>query len=146
MIVISKRFWLVVRNYELNDMEQKKEGNVRFTTLSNQEWNRYQISDIRYQIPDIRYDFENWLFSTVVSLKSDLRIYTTIKHTEIIRFLQFCTKETDNIFHIINHIKVSRVPLWIGHCHICMEGILTLSSSFKSEKGQCLREISKHWF
>ena len=31
-------------------------------------------------------------------------------------------KKKQNIFHIIDQIKVSRVPLWIRHCHLCMEG------------------------
>ena len=38
--------------------------------------------------------------------------------------------QNNNIFdqnnYIINQIKVSRVPLSIGHCHLCMEGHLKL--------------------
>ncbi len=38
-------------------------------------------------------------------------------------------------FYIINQINVIRVPLWIGHCHLCMEGHLKLClhSQFKEQ-------------
>ena len=32
----------------------------------------------------------------------------------------------ENLFHIIDQIKVSRVPFWIGHCHFFKEGHFTL--------------------
>ena len=31
-----------------------------------------------------------------------------------------------NIFHIIDRIKDSRVPLWIRHCQLCIESLLKL--------------------
>jgi len=34
--------------------------------------------------------------------------------------------KNDNIFHIVNLIKVLRLLLWIGHCHLCMEGYFKL--------------------
>ena len=30
--------------------------------------------------------------------------------------------KNDNILQIIDQKKASRVPLWIEHCHLCMEG------------------------
>ena len=43
--------------------------------------------------------------------KSDVRI-------GVIKNKHFWTKNNDNIFHIFDQIKVSRVPLWIGHCQL----------------------------
>ena len=70
-----------------------KDGNTRFTTeplkaLSNQVWINV-------------YNIDNWIFSTVVSILK-----------WIIRYNNFYTLKNDNIFHIIDQIKVSRV-------HIC---------------------------
>ena len=36
----------------------------------------------------------------------------------------FKTKENKNIFHILK--KVSRLPFWIGHCHFCEVGHISL--------------------
>ena len=36
----------------------------------------------------------------------------------------------NSIFHIFVQNKVSLVPFWIGHCHFCMNGYLTLRLHF----------------
>ena len=35
-------------------------------------------------------------------------------------------EKKDNIFHIIDQIKVAMVALWIEHCHPCMVSYLNL--------------------
>ena len=51
--------------------------------------------------------------------KSDLRIFTAEKHKGIISIEHF---HIIHSIHIIDQIKVLRVPLWIGLCHLCIEG------------------------
>ena len=58
--------------------------------------------------------------------KSDLRISTADKNKLNYQKNTFKPRKTTDIFHIIDQIKVSRVPLWIGHCHLYMEGHLKL--------------------
>ena len=57
------------------------------------------------------------------TFKCDARIPTQGKPKGIIRIKHFFkTWKNDNIFHIIDQIKVYRIPLLIGHCHISMKG------------------------
>ena len=49
-----------------------------------------------------------------------MRIFTAEKHKWSKHF------ENDNIVNIVDQIKMSRVPLWIEDCHLCMEGHLKI--------------------
>ena len=61
----------------------------------------------------LRYEF--WLFSILVSLqKGNAHLYC--KKTKNVRFMRI--KTSKHTFHVFNKIKVSRVPLWVGHCHL----------------------------
>ena len=37
------------------------------------------------------------------------------------KFYTFLSQENDDIFHMFDQIKVSRVPLWIGYCQLSLE-------------------------
>jgi len=58
------------------------------------------------------------IFQVGFLFKSNLRISTAGKHIGIILNKQFLN---DNIFNIIDQIKVLRVPLWIVHIHRCLK-------------------------
>ena len=47
----------------------------------------------------------------------------------MIKNKQCSGQENDGIIHSFVQIKVSRVPLWIVHCHLCIKGHLKYAYS-----------------
>ena len=62
---------------------------------------------------------------------------TAGKCIEIIRIKHFLNLAIDTILHIIDQIKVTRVILEIGHCHLCIEVLkVHLKLRLQSLEGQ----------
>ena len=68
-------------------------------------------------------------FPLRVFCKSDLRISMVGKHEGIIIMKNFQPRNTRISSTLLWSDKVSMVPLWIRHCHLCMEGHLKLRVS-----------------
>ena len=83
-------------------------------TGSNLQRFNMNLRLIKYELYSNDYNYENWLFLIVLSLLQ-------INVCELSK-LNPLNLEKQKIFHIIDLIKVSRVPLWNGHCHFCTEG------------------------
>jgi len=99
-------------NFKWNSDSPCKDGNARFTMVPLKAFPDQAWLDMNI------YNFENCLFLIVVSLQSDLHISTAGKHIGVIRIDQFQSSRNDNIVHIIDQKNVSRVQLWIRHCHL----------------------------
>ena len=67
----------------------------------------------------------SWVTCTILLCKE--------ANTGIIRIWRFLTEEK-LIFHIIDHIKVLRVPLWIWKWHFCIDDQLNLLWSVPFKK------------
>jgi len=96
---------------------ERKDLKCNFQWLSMQRW--------QFPFPNGTQEKSVWvlndaLFQLWLLYWSDLRISTAGELKEII--LNQETRQFDFIFHI----KVSGVPLWVGHCHLYMEGHLNL--------------------
>ena len=65
-----------------------------------------------------------FLFRLFLFKKMPCAFVVTKKQWRSYQNKHFSSQKNDGIFHIFDQIKVSRVPLQIGHCHFCMEGRL----------------------
>ena len=104
---------LLKGNGNVISLRQRRFPTVPLKTLSDQVWTKYQC-------------LQFWKLLTFNCGFSTMRISTAGKYIGIITNKHFQILKNDNISHIMYQIKVSRVPLWIGHCHLCVEGNLKL--------------------
>ena len=65
-----------------------------------------------------------FLFRLFLFKKMPCAFVVTKKQWRSYQNKHFSSQKNYGIFHIFDQIKVSRVPLQIGHCHFCMEGRL----------------------
>ena len=70
--------------------------------------------------------FKMFILICGFSAKSHLRISCLCEEMENLTEIT----ENDGIFYIFDQIKVFKVPLQIGHCHLCMKGHLKLREHY----------------
>ena len=83
-----------------------------------------KLSLIKYESGLNIYNFENWLFSFVVSQQKWLDHFF---YRETYR--NYLEPTTKYLPHYWSDLKVTNLPSWSWHCHIYMEGHLKLRQS-----------------
>ena len=84
--------------------------NATFTTVSFKALFRYQYLQLWKLV----------IFNCDFSVKVTCA-FLLHENMQKLQNLTLLTLKNDDIFYIIDQIKVSRVPLWIRHCHLCMD-------------------------
>ena len=98
-----------------------KDGNARYETAS------LKFCLIKYELNIHVVVPLNCLSHLRLNCKIGFRISCFNEAVEKLSELNtFRVRKNRGISNIFDQIKVSEVPLWIGHCHLCMEGSLKL--------------------